>query len=168
MRSSNGSGGSHVSLLFVILLFFMLALCTLFTILTGARGYENMQNRSETLYKEQTALAYISNKVRQNDSAGGVFIQHIDGENVLVLEQLYGTTMYHSYVFYDRKTGTLRELFCEKESELGPSNADEILECDPLSFSMPEKNLLCVKLESTNPKRLYLNLRCGSGGEELE
>ncbi len=165
---SNGSRGGHVSLLFVILLFFMLALCTLFTILTGAKGYENMRERSETSYKEQTAFAYISNKVRQTDVAGAVFTKEIDGENVLVLEQLYGNTMYHSYVFFDKKTGTLRELFCEKDSELGPANADEILECDPISFSMAQDNLLCVKLESANPRELYLNIRCGSGGEVLE
>ena len=68
VKRTNHSGNGAEQL-FPALLFFVFLLCTIFTILIGSRVYENIRERDNLSFHTDTALAYISNKVRQGDIA---------------------------------------------------------------------------------------------------
>ena len=164
MKSYNSGKGGYVSLLFVILLFFSLALCTLFTVLIGAKGYENINGRMEENFQSQTALAYVSNKVKQADAIGGIDVADVEGTSVLVLNQEYGGVPYETMVYY--MDGHMMELFCEKNSGMGLIDGTEIMESEEIYFEEEGENLISVNLRGENPHTLYLCMRSGGDADE--
>ena len=54
-------------LLFVFALFFVFAVCAVTLLLVSANSYERTVRLTEENYDTRTALAYLSQKIRQND-----------------------------------------------------------------------------------------------------
>jgi len=69
--------GQSVQFLFTMILLFALAISALFTILFGARIYENVGTRMDENFGTTTALSYISNKVKQNDKSDMISVQNM-------------------------------------------------------------------------------------------
>ena len=73
----------------------------------------------------RTALAYVTEKMHQNDENGAIADGTFDGENALVIRQRYDEKDYVTYLYaYD---GYLRELFIRDGTEAKASDGRKIL-----------------------------------------
>lgn len=154
VKSDNHSN-RNTKQLFPALLFFVFLLCTIFTILIGSRVYENIRARNQKSFQTDTALTYISNKVRQGDLADSVSLREEDGRQVLILTAVYNETEFETWIY--QMDGALWELFTQKNSGLDVYAGQMIMECDPISFSIVEKgngsSLLCISMKSMGTSR---------------
>lgn len=144
--------------LFPALLFFVYLLCTIFTILIGSRVYENIRERDNSSFHTNTALAYVTNKVRQGDRINAVSIRENNGCQVLVLTEDYDGTAFETWIY--QMDGALWELFTQKDSGLDVSSGQMIMECEPVSFFLETNahgnTLLTISLDETRKARLLL------------
>lgn len=152
-----------MSAVFIMLLFFVFVLSTLFTVLIGSRVYENIELRSDWNYTGNTALGYIANKVRQGDRAGLVDVVDVDKTPVLQMKQEIGGAVYVTWIYW--KDGSIRELFTDEGSGLGLEDGLKIMECGGLSLSKKGR-LLHVETLGKGGSSLSLFLR--SGGLESD
>lgn len=167
-RRPNGG----VEQLFPALLFFVFLICTIFTILIGSRVYENIRRRDDATFHADTALAYLTNKVRQGDAAGSVSVREMEGCSVLVLTSHLEGEDYETWLYAYGGDGEsadadgskrLMELFTMADSALELSAGQEIMDCEGLEFQLTEtdgaERILSIALESggeTHRARLLL------------
>ncbi|HIX16152.1 MAG TPA: DUF4860 domain-containing protein [Candidatus Hungatella pullicola] len=134
--------GRRINLLFHLLLFLVFVLCALFTVLFGARVYENLNLRSEASYQKVVAVSYIANKVRQHDQAGMIALKEEENIPVLELGQTVGESLYTTKIYYI--DGSLWELFSASDSGLKLTDGYQIMECGPVNMEI-EDGLLSIK-----------------------
>ncbi|MBE6033104.1 DUF4860 domain-containing protein [Aminipila sp.] len=149
--------GQSVQFLFTMILLFALAISALFTILFGARIYENVGTRMDENFGTTTALSYISNKVKQNDKSDMISVQNIENTSVLKLSEVYDGQVYSTLIYC--KDGNLKELFSSEDSGLTLEDGINIMELQGMSFKMIKDNLLKVKITDENSNYLLLSLR---------
>lgn len=144
---SNKSFLKKTEHLFSFLLFFVFLLCSAFTILIGSRVYENIHARDDIAFETTTALSYITNKVRQNDTAGAITLRN-DGETeILVLTSVFDKQKYETWIY--QMDGGLYELFTAADSGLDITAGQKIMDGGPVSFSIDDSSLLTVSLDET-------------------
>lgn len=158
MSRRNDQRGQMVNTLFTMLLFLVFVLCALFAVLIGGKVYENINARTESTYRNDVALSYIANKVRQGDEAGMVALTEMDGIQVLQLEQEINGSVYVTDIYY--KDGKLWELFTDSQSGLGVNDGYEILECDQVTMAM-DGDLIFVRTGDEDGGQIWLSLRSG-------
>jgi hypothetical protein len=142
--------------LFTLLLFLVFVLSALFLVLMGGKVYENINNRTEMTYREDVALSYIANKVRQGDEAGSVSLKEESGTKVLRIKQEIQGSVYVTAIYY--QDGKLWELFSDEGSGLLLGEGNEILSCSPVSMEM-NNGLLHIKTQGNEGGSLWLSLR---------
>lgn len=154
-----GEKGQSVQLLFTMLLFFALGISALFTILFGARVYENIGQRMEANFSGVTALSYVANQVRQADRAGAVSVTEMEGTAVLKLSQEFDGEWYETLIYY--QDGTVKELFTSEDSGLTLDAGIDIMDSEGMEFEMIHSNLLRVESKGKNGGSVLIGLRCG-------
>lgn len=123
-----------IDFLFPIALFFVFALSALTLILLAAGIYQSTTERSSLRYTSRTGLAYIGEKIHQNDENGAVYLGSFDGCDALILEQEYNQAAYRTYIYvYENE---LKELFAKKEAEFPASTGKTILSVEDFSMDM--------------------------------
>lgn len=163
MKKSHDQKGQLVNTLFTMLLFLVFVLCALFSVLIGGRVYENINTRTENTYRQDVALSYITNKVRQQDEAGSVAVYETDGIPVLTLSQQIRGSVYRTYIYY--QDGRLWELFTDENSGLGVGDGTEIMECDTVAMTMEGKTLH-VEIGGVDGGSVWLSVRSGGRTDE--
>lgn len=155
----NRSSKQHLSGVFPLLLFAVLAACVLTVLMTGAGLYRRLTGRDSDAQVLRTAGQYIAVKVRQTETPDAVSVGDFGGENALIIAQeLEGETYLTRVYCYD---GWLRELFSADESGMSPEDGEKLLEMDSLAFT-EEDGLLTVGLtDGENSRTLLLHLREG-------
>ena len=106
-------------ILFVLVLFLVFTSSALAVILLGARVYQSTSSRMDSNYNVRTALAYVSEKIRQNDESGAVSLCELDGIPALTLSQRMEDTSYITYLYFQdgafqrgfRRAGNRHHLF---------------------------------------------------------
>lgn len=161
MKRENSRPSGSIDFIFSMLLFLVFILCSVFTILIGSRVYSNIRARNDAAFYSDTALSYITNKVRQSDRTDSVNIRSIDGQNVLVLSSGYNGVLYETWIY--TKDGSLFELFSEQGSGLSTEDGLPVMECPPVSFSIENAaagEMLVITLEGESwPAAAKLFLR---------
>lgn len=164
IKKVNYNKGQSIQFLFTMLLLIFLVMSALFTILFGAKTYENIENRMNESFSSTTALSYISNKIKQNDNAGMVLVDNIQDISVLKLVEVYDKDVYNTLIYC--KDGKLKELFSSADSKLTLDDGIDIMELEGISFENIEKNL--IKIEILDDKRNYILLALRSEVDEYE
>lgn len=123
-----------IDLIFPIAVFFVFAVSALAVIMLSARLYRAQTQSSENLYTTCTSLAYIDEKIRQNDSGGSIHIRTIEGETCLAIESIIDDIPYTTYIY--AKEGMLKELFIRNDAPLHLKDAWSIMEVT--DFTMEE------------------------------
>lgn len=164
-HSSAGRSGG-MAFLFSMLLFLVFILCSVFTILIGSRVYTNIRARNDAAFYSDTALSYISNKVRQADCSGFVTVEDMDGLSVLVLTSEYDGILYDTWIY--TKDGSLLELFSEKGSGLTTDDGLPIMDCGGVLFSLDEGGSRPRLTVTLDEQQSVLSLRSSrkGGGEQ--
>ena len=136
-----------VQLLPVLLLAVFLLLAVL-TAMRTAACYKKVLDRSDRMDRS-TALTYITEKVRQNDTAGALRIGTIGDCQALVICQ-GDEILYDTYIYcYD---GSLRELMIKRELTPAPEMGRSLLPMDLLELTLEDG---------------LLRIRCADGSGEI-
>lgn len=166
MKKSNHSRPAlGTELLFSMILFLVFALCSVFTILIGSKVYENIRTRDDRIFHNDTALAYITNKIRQADREDMAIIHEENGIPVLILSMEAAGSVYETWIY--TQDGVLKELFTEQGSGLGTNDGLTIMDCTPVSFAfeypVPGRKILTVTLDGGESAKILLRSRQKGG-----
>lgn len=137
-----------IDFLFPIALFFVFAMSALALILLAAGIYQSTTENSSLQYTSRTGLAYISEKIHQNDENGTVYLGNFDGCDALVLEQEYGEETYYTYIYTSEQN--LKELFIRKGVDADAEDGRTILEVQ--DFTMEQVSDRIFRFECTDTK----------------
>ncbi len=141
------SSGKHhvIDMVFVICLLFLFVLCAISVIGIGASIYKkNVQQMSEN-YDHRISCAYITEKVRQADKGGAVFISTLFNKQVLVLQDNIGGVLYDTYIY--EYEGYLMELFVrDGMTNFYPQSGQKILQISGFDISEASDTMLSVNI----------------------
>jgi len=133
-----------VDFLFVIALFFVFALSALMLVMIGANVYKNTVNNMSVNFNSRTSYAYITEKIRQNDSYESVSAGDYQGLDAIILKQVINDTDYYTYLYqYD---GYIKELFIKEGADIDPSAGQNILEAKDFSVSSAGTGLYNIQI----------------------
>lgn len=157
-----------VDILFVLALFGVFAVSALVLVTIGADIYQHTVSDMNTNYDSRTAIAYITEKIRQSDcvlsdGTPAVSIGTLEQTPTLILTDELDGEYYCTYLYLH--DGWLKELYMRQGAYLGEDMADagkNILELESLSYEQTAPNLLRVTMcmPDGNAKALALSLRC--------
>lgn len=112
MKHGTRQNNHIVDLLFTLALLCVFAASSLLIVMIGANVYQGTVRGMDRNYDMRTSLSYVSEKLRQNDVAGGVYVSELEGCNALVLVHDFGGSVYETWIYsYD---GELRELLVKQ------------------------------------------------------
>lgn len=153
---SDKKSRSGTEQLFPALLFFVFLLCTVFTILIGSRVYENIRERDRLSFETDTALAYITNKVRQSDISNSITVEEENGQQFLTFTSLFDGIEYETRIYH--MNGGLYELFALAENDLDVTAGQKIMDCDEMTFSLEELSEGSSMLHITLGEKRHINI----------
>ena len=157
-----------VDILFVLALFAVFTVSALVLVTIGADVYQHTVQDMSQNYDSRTAMAYITEKVRQADSVledgrPAVELGHLEHQPALILTDEIDGEYFTTYLYlYD---GWLKELYLRKNSYPGQDISEagqNILQLDALEYKQLTDNLLSVSMTTTDgeTRQLYLSLHC--------
>ena len=117
-----------------LVLFAILAVCTVLVLLAGAGVYGRLTDRGQGAFQNRTVPLYIATKVRQADSVGAVSVEQRDGRDILRLEEQIAGKGYVTRIYcYE---GVVRELFSAENVSFDPAAGEKIAEASEVRFSL--------------------------------
>lgn len=143
MPSRQQSHPHQVDFIAVLILFGVFVLSGVLLIRFGTHIYENILSSMNSNDDRRTAIAYITQKVRQNNEAGAIEAGEFDGHSALLLHQTFNNADYITYLYENE--GSLCELFCAANAELTAGAGSAILPVQSVDFEDTDQGIL-VKL----------------------
>lgn len=143
------SGKHIIDGVFVICLLLMFLISALTVIAIGASIYKKNVEQTSENYSQRISFAYITEKVRQADQKGLVFVEERFGKNALVLQQEIDGTKYNT-IIYDYE-GYLCELFARDDLKtLYPQSGQKILQINSFDINEVTDGLLSATITDDN------------------
>lgn len=143
-----------IDILFTLALFGIFTVSSLVVVTIGGNVYKTIARQMDENFSTRTSLAYVSEKIRQNDTEGAVSIGSIEGEPALVLEQDYDGEPYRTYIY--QSDGYLKELFTHAGNEVKLTDGKNILEIT--SFSIRERGSGLYEIITVNANQSETSL----------
>ena len=128
-----------IDLVFPIALFFVFAASALVVLILAADIYASTTNHFQVNDESRTALAYISEKIRQNDTDGALSIVTIEQTDCIALSQDFNGTLCTTYIY--EYGGKLKELFIRNDAPVSLESGMDITEISSLSINKRPGNL---------------------------
>lgn len=157
-----------VDILFVLALFGVFAVSALALVTIGADVYQHTVEDMGVNYESRTAVSYIMEKVRQNDTADSISLTTLENTPALCMRSRIDEDNYSTYLYlYD---GHLKELFMREGTSLGgqvlPAGTD-IMELQELALSYAADDLIQVFLRTASGEAhtFYIHVHCNSATE---
>lgn len=157
-----------VDILFVLALFGVFTISALVVVIIGADVYKHTMESMSRNYDSRTAIAYVSEKVRQadvltSDGTSSVEISTLADCPALALHAEENGEAFCTWLYYH--DGWLKELYVRKDADLGGNMlaaGEDILQLSDLEYTMLSKDLLWVSMTLPDGQKhnLYLTLRC--------
>lgn len=150
----NSRSSHSINTVFVLMIFCLFAVCSLFLVLIGANSYRRIVGEMDSNNETRASLSYISNKVHAANG-GDVGIETLNGQKVLVIGSNTGERKYNTYIYL--YNGYLMELFTRADNGFTPGDGDKIT---PLTAFTMEKDgsELILSVCGQNRQSLSLNL----------
>uniref|UniRef100_UPI0040572637 DUF4860 domain-containing protein n=1 Tax=Acetatifactor sp. TaxID=1872090 RepID=UPI0040572637 len=172
MISTNQEKRFIVDILFVLALFGLFTLSALMLVTIGSEVYRHTVDDMGNNYETRTAVAYITEKIRQNDyittetsdsDYDNISISNLDGKQALMLSQTFNDEVYCTYLYLHE--GYLKELFMKSDSYLGDNAAAAGQNiCELSSFSMEQVSDNLLSLQITTPTgeshKIFVSTHC--------
>lgn len=165
MNNRNQEKHFIVDILFVLALFGVFAVSALALVTIGADVYQHTVEDMSVNYESRTAVSYILEKVRQNDTADSISLTTLEDAPALCMLSRIEDETYCTYLyFYD---GHLKELFMREGTSLGgqvlPAGTD-IMELKDLTFSYVSNDLIRASLQTVSGEfhTFYIHIHCNA------
>lgn len=126
-----------------LVLFAVLAVCTVLVLLAGVGVYKRLTERSREAFHNRTVPLYIATKVRQADCAGAVSVENRNGTDILCLREEINGAAYMTRIYCHE--GVVKELFSAEEVSFDPVAGEKITEASDVRFSL-ENGCLTVRV----------------------
>lgn len=115
-----------IDLIFPLAVLFVFAASSLLVLILSTHIYTGQIDHAKSNYQSYTPLAYITEKVRQNDTTGSVSIQKINGTSCLALKGTSDEFSYTTYLYVS--DGWLKELLIRDGTKASLSAGKNIIE----------------------------------------
>lgn len=148
----NSRSSHSVNTVFVLLIFCLFAVCSLFLVLIGANSYHRVVSEMDSNNETRASLSYISNKVHAANG-GNVRIETLNGQKTLVIRSNENGREYNTYIYL--YNGYLMELYTKADNGFTPGDGDKIT---PLTAFTMEKDGSELKLSVCGKNRRHLSL----------
>lgn len=145
-----------VDFIFTLALFCVFAASSVLVTVIGAGVYKSVTSRMQTNNISRTSLAYIAEKIRQNDLDSSVSAQEIDGHTALVLSADYDGTEYATYIYED--AGELKELFQKASPAPSLAAGQPIMEVSGFEAVQLKDGLYRFTIEDTEGERFSVDV----------
>lgn len=119
-----------IDLIFPLAVLFVFASSSLLVLILSAHIYASQTDHAKSNYQSYTPLAYITEKVRQNDTAGSISIQNLNGTTCLALKGTSDEISYTTYLYVS--DGWLKELLIRDDTKFSLSAGKNIIEAKDL------------------------------------
>ena len=156
-----------VDILFTLALFCVFTASALLVVVIGANVYKSTVARMQDNYSARTALSYVTEKVRQHDTAGAVGIYTFeDGTAAVELKEVYDTGSFSTFIYEDN--GELMELYIDSSKTPEKSAGRQIMEVGSFTADRISPSLLYITVQEKNGEKneTYISLHSDTAGEE--
>ncbi|MEY8266366.1 DUF4860 domain-containing protein [Lachnospiraceae bacterium 64-25] len=151
-----------IDTLFVIALFCLFALSAIFLITIGANIYGRTVNNMEDNFNSRTALAYITEKVRQSDNADSISAGTFQECPALVITSRIEDTEYLTYLY--EYNGYIKEIMVRKGMALDPAIGQDIIAVSDFSLTPINDHLMNCTIAIDEQQSYSLFISVHSGG----
>lgn len=150
-----------IDTLFVIALFCLFALSAIFLITIGANIYGNTINNMEDNFNSRTALAYITEKVRQSDSADSISAGTFHDGPALIITSRIDDTEYLTYLY--EYNGYIKEIIVRKGMTLDPAIGQDIIAVSDFYLTPINDHLMncTITIDEMQSYNLYISVHSG-------
>lgn len=157
----NDRHGSALSGAFVFLLLGVFALMATLLTLLGARAYQSTVDRTESHSAARVLESYIANAVRADDAAGAIYVESIQGMDVLRIAYDFDGEAYDKWIYCH--DGSLCELFTGAEFGFDPAAGEAVCPADHLQLRL-EDGLIYSIITEADGRELpsVIALRCAA------
>lgn len=156
----NNNHNRPIACAVVFMLLGVFALFAAFIVLLSAQFYRGIVEESYVRENDRVLASYVMNTVRGNDAADSVYVENVDGIDVLVFVCNAFDDGYQTMVYcYE---GNICEYFCERGKKLEPEYGEVI--CHAQAFVPKlEGSMLVVEITDIDGsvQKLHMALRCG-------
>ena len=150
-----------IDFLFPVALFFVFAVSAMTVILLATGIYRYTTEHSSLNYTARTSLAYICEKMHQNDVGGEVTLGVFDGCDALILRQTHREDSYQTYIYvYENE---LKELFVKDGVDVPAKSGKTILAVDDFSMETVREGVYRFACTDTdgNQDSMIVGIRSG-------
>ena len=122
-----------ISGLFTLILLLLFAFSTLSLVLLRSRIYKNGVSHLNRNYTTRTAVAYVTEKIRQHDEKDSISLTELEGIPSLLLKDNIDGDIFFTYIYFH--DGALKELFVRSSMEPSPDMGSRIVVLDDFSVT---------------------------------
>lgn len=166
MLRLNNKRSLKMDSVFVIALFTMFAITAFLLILIGAKQYQHTADAMDANYESRTISSYLTEKIRQNDNSGKVYISKLDGLDALAIETTQNDITYVTYIYYYKDA--LREIVVNESSVFSLETGQEIIKTGGFAAEIVDDDLIKITIttNANNSQTLYLPIHSNAGKEQ--
>ncbi|MEG2054462.1 MAG: DUF4860 domain-containing protein [Oscillospiraceae bacterium] len=113
MKFRSKSKGHMVDVLFTLALFCVFTASALIVVLIGTNVYKTTVSNMQSSFSERTAMAYVAQKVRQNDVENALSVGSVEDQRALVIKEKTDNGVFLTYIYC--YNGELCELFTTED-----------------------------------------------------
>ena len=142
----------HITdLMFVILLLLMFVSFGLCVVIIGARVYQTTINDIEENNSSRTAIAYIEEKIRQNNEVGKIEVTTIENYPCLAIHSSVNKEEYITYIYCYKEQ--LFELYTKASNKVELGMGQSLVKLKELTIEDLEDGMYRIEVKSPSDKK---------------
>ena len=149
----------NIDIMFLMILFLIFTFSAVSVLLMAVNSYRSVVYANEENANARTAIAYIREKIRQNDKAGAIQVGSFDGVDAIKIASEDEIVVY--IYCYD---GYLMEMEAKEGAEVTADFGNKIMEVQDLEISGNENQLIEVKVTDSAGREQSVSIAVKSGG----
>lgn len=146
---------------FVLALFAVFAVATLFALMFGAQVYKSMEEKDTAAYNNSMTCAYVAERLRHSADTSDVAVGTFGGGDALFIYEDVGGVRYQTAIYVCG--GWLCELYTESGLDLAPDAGTQLLECAEISFCERQPGLIDIAAVGVDGTKSSLTVALRAG-----
>lgn len=157
MVRGNSARQFSFQFIFIMLLFLMIVFLSVMIIMLGKDIYSEINNDRTGNYEKRVSLSYVANKIRQNDKESSIMIESLNGENAVVINEVYDGAKYETWIYF--YNNAIYEMFIDAGMEFNLDDGIKILDVESFNIEKLKEDLYKFTAKSNNESTgIILNL----------
>ncbi len=155
-----------IDIFFVLTLFCLYTLSSLFLAIIGANIYEQNVAASEANYNIRTSALYVTEKARQSELQGSVRIDKFEDNDALVLSRTVSEQVFETWIYVD--DGYLNEILVPAGTQLIPGIGQKIMPLQNMTLALVDVAFLEISVTDVrnNSYSTRIFLECDTQPQE--